>query len=251
MVKKIVAGNWKMHGSKSTIAGSLQILQQRLASMDSEVGVIIFPPFVYLPLVADLLETDAIHYGAQTLSEYESGAYTGEVAGSMLHDYACQYVLVGHSERRALFAESNEVVAQKFAAAQQASLTPLLCVGETLAEREAGQTMALITQQLQSVIDVVGIEAFANAVVAYEPVWAIGTGETATPEQAQEVHANIRKFFQAKDQNVAKQLPLLYGGSVKANNAAALAAMPDVNGALVGGASLDANEFAKIVEVFK
>jgi len=250
MVQKIVAANWKMHGSRETIISLLQRLQQCLASNNAQAKVIVFPPFVYLPLVEELLRASTIQYGAQTLSEYQPGAYTGEVAGKMLTDFACQYVLVGHSERRILFAESDDVVAQKFAAAQQDGLIPLLCVGETLQQREAEKTMTVIKQQLQSVLDAVGISAFANAIVAYEPVWAIGTGKTASPEQVQEVHASIREFLGTQDRYIAIQLPLLYGGSVKHNNAAALAAMSDIDGALVGGASLDADEFSKIVAAF-
>ncbi len=249
-MQKIVAANWKMHGSRDTITALLQILQQRLDNIKTEVETVIFPPFVYLPLVIDLLANSAIRSGAQNLSEYPMGAYTGEVAGSMLADIGCQYVLVGHSERRFLFAESDAVVAQKFAAAQQNNLTPMLCIGETLAQREAGQTETVIKEQLQQVLNVVGIEAFANAVVAYEPVWAIGTGKMASPEQAQTVHLAIRTFLATQNSAVAKALPILYGGSVKAKNAATLAAMPDINGALVGGASLDANEFAQIIAAF-
>lgn len=249
-MQKIVAANWKMHGSRDTISGLLQTLQQRLSNIKAEVETIIFPPFVYLPLVIELLADSSIRIGAQNLSEYPKGAYTGEIAGSMLTDVGCQYVLVGHSERRILFAENDEVVAQKFVAAQQNRLTPMLCIGETLEQREAGQTETIITGQLQQVLNVVGIEAFANAVVAYEPVWAIGTGKTATPEQAQAVHKAIRSFLATQDAAIAKGLPILYGGSVKAKNAATLAAMPDIDGALVGGASLDANEFAQIIEAF-
>lgn len=249
-MQKIVAANWKMHGNRDTIIGLLQILQQRLDNIETEIEKIIFPPFVYIPLVMELLADSTIYTGSQNLSEYAQGAYTGEVAGSMLADIGCRYVLVGHSERRTLFAESDEVVAQKFAIAQQNGLVPVLCIGETLAQREAEQTENVITAQLQSVLDVVGIEAFANTVIAYEPVWAIGTGKTAMPEQAQTVHAAIRAFLMLQNGVIAKGVPLLYGGSVKAENAVELSEMPDINGALVGGASLDADEFAKIIEAF-
>ena len=248
-MQTIVAGNWKMNGSKNAIKHLLQSLPQEIANAGTE--IIVFPPCIYLPLVAELLDKSEIAYGGQTLSEHQPGAFTGEVAASMLQDYGCKYVIVGHSERRSLFAESNTVVAKKFATAQQSKLIPLLCVGETLAQREANQTSIVIIEQLQSVIDIVGIDAFAAAIVAYEPVWAIGTGITATPTQVQTMHAEIRAFLAKKNEKVANNLPLLYGGSVKANNAAALAKMPDVDGALVGGASLDADEFMRIVEIFQ
>ncbi len=248
-MQTIVAGNWKMNGSQQTISSLLQILQQEVVNMATE--VIVFPPFVYVPLVAEFLRGSQIAYGGQTLSEQQVGAYTGEVAGSMLQDYGCKYVILGHSERRLLFAESNAMVAKKFAMAQRNGLIPLLCVGETLAQREAEQTITVITAQLQGVIDVVGIDAFAKAVIAYEPVWAIGTGITATPKQAQTVHAAIRAFLAKKNENVAMDLSLLYGGSVKAHNAMALTQMPDINGVLVGGASLDAHAFVKIIEAFQ
>ena len=250
MARQIVAANWKMHGNKTTITGLLQHLQQLLVSANSLTEVIVFPSFVYLPLAEKLLRGSMIHYGAQLLNQNQAGAYTGEIAGSMLSDFACQYVLVGHSERRLQFAESDTVVAEKFAAAQQNGLIPLLCIGETLQQHEAGQTLMIIEQQLQSVLTMVGIEAFKQAVIAYEPVWAIGTGKTATPEQAQAVHAHIRGFLGKQNQQLAMQLPLLYGGSVKASNAAALAEMSDIDGVLVGGASLDAHEFIKIIEAF-
>lgn len=248
-MQTIVAGNWKMNGSKGAIRGLLQSLQRGRKNTTAEIAI--FPPSIYVPLVAELLSESQIVYGGQTLSEHSVGAFTGEVAGSMLQDYGCKYVIVGHSERRSLFAETDTIVAQKFAAAQRNGLIPMLCIGETLAQREAKQTLAIITKQLQSVIDVIGVDAFAKARVAYEPVWAIGTGMTATPEQVQTVHAEIRAFLAKQNEEVATNLPLLYGGSVKAHKAMALAQMPDVDGALVGGASLDADEFLKIVQVFQ
>lgn len=247
MTQKIVAANWKMHGSKQSVATLLNELQAGLGSV-GESQVILFAPNVFLPMLETSLTGSDLRYGAQTLSEHESGAYTGEISASMLGEFGCQYVLVGHSERRHVFNESNDVIAKKFVQAQTHNLTPMLCVGETLAEREAEQTWAVVQTQLQAVIDVAGIAALANAVIAYEPVWAIGTGKTANPEQAQAVHAQIREFLTTADKNVGKNMTLLYGGSVKADNAAALFAMADIDGALVGGASLKAEQFIEIVK---
>jgi triosephosphate isomerase len=212
----------------------------------SQADVAVCPPYLFIPQAAAALQSTAVTWGAQNLSEQPEGAYTGEVSASMLAEFGCQYVLVGHSERRALFAESDQLVAEKFKAAQAAGLTPILCVGESLEQREAGETLSWVERQLQAVIDEVGVAALANAVVAYEPVWAIGTGLTASPEQAQEVHAHIRQVIAVVDLSVATGLQLLYGGSVKAENAADLFAKQDIDGALVGGASLQAAEFAAI-----
>lgn len=246
MPKKIVAANWKMHGNKQSVAELLADFQVGIQAVQAE--VVIFAPNVFLPMLEATLIDSAIHYGAQTLSEHDSGAYTGEVSAQMLNEFACQYVLVGHSERRQLFHESSELIGKKFVQAQAYGLIPMLCVGETLVEREADQTWNVIQTQLQAVIDVAGIDALANAVIAYEPVWAIGTGKTASPEQAQAVHAQIREFLATADKNVGKNMSLLYGGSVKADNAAALFAMADIDGALVGGASLKAEQFIEIVK---
>ena len=249
MTQKIVAGNWKMHGSKQSVAMLLQGLQHRLASFRQiKAQVIVFAPSVFLPLLEVELAGTQLQYGAQTVSEYEEGAYTGEISANMLADFGCQYVLVGHSERRHVFKESDRDVANKFVQAQTHDLVPMLCVGETLAEREAEQTWSVVRTQLQAVIDLAGIAAFSKAVIAYEPVWAIGTGKTASPEQAQAVHAQIREFLMAADKNIGKNISLLYGGSVKADNAAALFAMADIDGALVGGASLKAEQFIEIVQ---
>ena len=234
----LVAGNWKMHGDRQMVRELLAGIQS--GNLSSGVDVAVFPPYVYLPQVAEAVAGSAIAFGAQTLSEHQQGAFTGEISASMLVDIGCQYVLVGHSERRTLFAESNEQVAEKFVAAQKAGLIPMLCVGETLEEREAGKTLSVISEQLQAVtardIDL------TKSVIAYEPVWAIGTGLTATPEQAQEVHAYIREQLGA----VGQQVRILYGGSVKADNAASLFAEADIDGALVGGASLKADQFCEI-----
>jgi len=244
--KRIVAANWKMNGDRDLVAHLLRALHSFKVNAD----LLIFPPFIYIPQVQASLCDTQIAWGGQNLATEIQGAYTGEVSGVMLKDFGCRYVLVGHSERRSLYDESNEMVATKFKIAQAAGLIPLLCVGETLAERQAEQTLEVIEAQLMAVLNLLGITAFANAIIAYEPVWAIGTGLTATPEQAQAVHQEIRKHLAKKDDRIAAQLPILYGGSVKAENAAALFAEPDIDGALVGGASLDAENFKKICESF-
>jgi triosephosphate isomerase len=229
--------------------GASQALVQALragVSGKSRAQMLLCPPFVYLPAVARWLEGAPIALGAQNLSEHAAGAYTGEVAGGMLKDVGCQYVIVGHSERRTLYGETDAIVAAKFRAAQAAGLVPILCVGETLAEREAGKTDAVVARQMGALIDTVGGAAFARAVVAYEPVWAIGTGRTATPEQAQEVHALIRKLLATGDATIAPAVRILYGGSVKGSNARELFAQQDIDGGLVGGASLDAADFLRI-----
>lgn len=245
MRRPMVAGNWKMHGTRASVVELTQGLGN--LSLPSGVEVAVFPPSLFINQVIDGLEGKGISVGAQNSAvQPEQGALTGEVAPSQLAEVGCKYVLVGHSERRQVIGESDEVLNQKFAAAQQSGLTPVLCIGETLAEREAGETLEVVGRQLSSVIDVFGIKAFANAVIAYEPVWAIGTGLTASPQQAQDVHAAIRKQLAAKDAEVAEGVQLLYGGSVKAANAAELFGMPDIDGGLIGGASLNADEFGAI-----
>jgi triosephosphate isomerase len=242
---KFVAGNWKMNGN---LAANRALLDELVANVGRVPGVktAVCPPFPYLAQVQQSLSGSAIAWGAQNLSQFDSGAYTGEVSGAMLVDFGCRYVIVGHSERRTLFGETNELVAQKYAAALKAGLTPIFCVGETLRDREAGSTEAVVGSQLRAVLECSGAQSFAHAVIAYEPVWAIGTGKTATPDQAQAVHAFIRKTLAAKDAEVAGNVQVLYGGSVKGNNAAELFAMADIDGGLVGGASLDVEEFTKI-----
>ena len=243
MRRKLVAGNWKMHGSRAL---ATELVGAVAAALPAGVDVAVLPPFPYLDGLVSLYGASGIAFGAQDLSEHAQGAYTGEVAGSMLKDVGCRYVLAGHSERRQYHAESNERVAAKFAAAQAAGLVPVLCVGETLAEREAGATEAVVGAQIAAVVARAGIAAFADAVIAYEPVWAIGTGLTATPQQAQAVHRAIRDKLGALDATIAGSLRLLYGGSVKAANAAELFAQPDVDGGLIGGASLVAQDFVAI-----
>jgi len=245
MRRKIVAGNWKMHGTR---AGTAALLEALLATAsDSDSLCVVCPPFVYLHEAARFLEGSTILLGAQDVCAEAQGAYTGEIAASMLKDIGCRYVIVGHSERRALYGEDDLLVARKFAAAQSHSLIPILCVGEQLSEREGGQTHAVVARQLDAVLDLCGVHALASAVVAYEPVWAIGTGRTASTAQAQDVHAFIRARVAGRDASIAAELPVLYGGSCKASNAAELCAMPDVDGGLIGGASLKAEEFAAIV----
>jgi triosephosphate isomerase len=212
------------------------------------VELAVFPPFVYLGLVEQQLSGTPIAWGTQNLSEHASGAYTGEVAGPMLQDFHCAYVIVGHSERRTLYGETDEVVARKFAAARKIGLKPILCVGETLEERDQGITESVVERQLKAVLDLEGVEAFNDAVIAYEPVWAIGTGRTATPQQAQDVHAFIRAKLADRDSAVAAKTRILYGGSMKAANAGELLAMPDIDGGLIGGASLEAKEFLAIAK---
>ena len=214
----------------------------------SSADCVVCPPFVYLPAVGAALAGSAIELGAQDVCEQiESGAFTGEVSASMLREVGCRYVIVGHSERRAIYGESDELVARKFAAALAAGLVPILCVGESLQERESGATEAVVIRQLDAVINAVGVAALGRGVLAYEPVWAIGTGRTASPEQAQEVHACLRGRIAAIDVTITGSMRILYGGSVKAGNAKDIFAMPDVDGGLIGGASLKAAEFAAIV----
>ena len=241
--RKLVAGNWKMHGSLAANEALVRAVVAGVAGLRCEIAVC--PPFPYLGSTKNLLGT-AIQLGAQNLSEHEKGAFTGEVAGAMLKDVGCQYVIVGHSERRALYGESSALVAKKFTAAQAAGLTPILCVGETLAEREAGRTEAVVAEQLDAVLNASGIGSLEGAVVAYEPVWAIGTGKTASPEQAQAVHAFIRARLNAQDARIGEETQILYGGSVKGANAASLFACADIDGGLVGGAALVAEDFVAI-----
>ncbi len=212
------------------------------------VSLLVCPPFPYLGMVAETLSGSGIALGAQNVSQHASGAYTGETAPSMLKDVGCEYVIVGHSERRHGMGETSEIVAAKFRAAQEAGLIPVLCVGETQEEREANQTEAVIDEQLNAVLDDSGIEAFRLAVIAYEPVWAIGTGLTATPEQAQDVHRHIRMLLDARNSDVADAVKILYGGSVKGDNAAGLFGKPDIDGGLIGGASLKSDDFLAIAD---
>lgn len=244
MRQKFVAGNWKMHGSLESNAALLAGVRSGAAGLSCRVAVCV--PFPYLAQAQASLEGSAVAWGAQTVSEFAQGAYTGEVAGPMLVDFGARYAIVGHSERRAIYGESDAAVAAKFVAAQTAGLVPILCVGETLAEREAGRTEEVVLRQLMVVVDKAGVAAFANAVVAYEPVWAIGTGKTATSAQAQEVHEAIRARIAAADAGIAVGLQILYGGSVKPQNAAELFAQADIDGGLIGGAALVVDDFLAI-----
>lgn len=245
MRQPLVAGNWKMNGSLSAIAPLVEGII-RGAPQSGSVAVALCPPFLYIPVVGAALRATDIALGAQNLCAEPLGAYTGEVSGTMLNDYNCRFVIVGHSERRALFGEDDRLVARKYARALAVGLTPILCVGETGAERDAGLTEVVVARQLQAVLDESGAQSLADAVIAYEPVWAIGTGKTATPEQAQAVHAFIRGLIERADAAVAAQVRILYGGSVKAANAASLFSMADIDGGLIGGASLDCAEFLAI-----
>ncbi|MCH8542669.1 MAG: triose-phosphate isomerase [Alcanivorax sp.] len=241
----IVAGNWKMHGRLEmarTLAADIAV------GAPADVEVVLCPPYPYLGVLAEVLKNRSVALGAQNLAREAEGAYTGEVAGEMLAEFGCRYVLVGHSERRSLFGDTDDEVAAKFCRAQAAGLQPVLCLGESQSEREAGDTEAVIARQLDAVLSQAGVAALATAVIAYEPVWAIGTGLTASPAQAQAVHAFIRARVAQQSPEVAAGVRILYGGSVKADNAASLLAEPDIDGGLIGGASLDADSFLAICQ---
>lgn len=245
MRTKFVAGNWKMHGSLAVNLGLLHAVRAGVAEgAGAQIAVCV--PYPYLGQARSVLDGSTISWGAQDVSEHAQGAWTGEVSAAMLADFACRYTLVGHSERRSFYGDTDGVVAAKFAAALKSRLIPVLCVGESLAEREAGVTGDVVTRQLDAVIAQSGVAAFAHAVVAYEPVWAIGTGRTASPAQAQEVHALIRARFARENAEIANGLQILYGGSVKAGNAAELFGQADIDGGLIGGAALVAEDFLAI-----
>jgi triosephosphate isomerase len=246
MRRAIVAGNWKMHGSRAETA---RLIEELLAQAPAEpvAQCVICPPFVYLHEAGRLLRDSIYSLGAQDVCAESHGAFTGEVSAAMLKDVGCAYVIVGHSERRLLYRESDQLVARKFAAAHARGLVPILCVGEQLADREAGRSREIVARQLDVVLELCGAGTLERGVVAYEPVWAIGTGRNAAPEQAQEVHAFIRARIAARDARIAAATRILYGGSVKAGNAAELFNMPDVDGGLIGGASLKADEFLTIL----
>ncbi|HJP38779.1 MAG: triose-phosphate isomerase [Gammaproteobacteria bacterium] len=245
MRTKLVAGNWKLNGSRDAnhrlVAGILAHADEAAAA-----EILLCPPYVYLSQVSELIAGSAVRLGGQNVAVAASGAYTGEISAAMLQDAGCSHVIIGHSERRSMFGDTDEVVAAKFRAAHQQGLTPILCIGESQQERESGVTMEIIDRQVGAVLDAAGIEPFADSIVAYEPVWAIGTGLTANPEQAQEVHAHVRSIFAARDANIAADLRILYGGSVKGANALQLFTMEDIDGGLIGGASLDSDEFLAI-----
>ena len=242
MAKPLLAGNWKMHGTAQTAAK----LAADLANSSGDYPeLIVFPPYVCIPaVVTELLAAKNIAIGAQNISHHSEGAFTGEISGKMLADIGCSHVLVGHSERRTYCLESNQLVAEKFAAAKRSGLVPILCVGETLQQRQDGQELQIIKSQLDAVVDLVGLDSVCDAIIAYEPVWAVGTGETATPEQAQQVHGFIRENLGENGMNTQ----ILYGGSINADNAAALFAQQDLDGGLVGGASLEAEHFLNIAQ---
>lgn len=245
MRQTLVAGNWKMNGS---LEANKHLIEGVKAGVEAGLSaqVVVCPPSIYIAQVADLLADSSVAWGGQNLSKEASGAYTGEISADMLLDFKSQYVIVGHSERRELYDESDELVAEKYAAAHAAGLIPVLCVGELLGERESGKTETVVARQLDAVIEKVGMTAIGAGVIAYEPVWAIGTGKTATPQQAQDVHAFIRQRFAGKNANVAEKVQILYGGSVKPDNAAEIFSMADIDGGLIGGASLNAESFLAI-----
>ena len=245
MRRPLVAGNWKMHGTRASVAELIEGLRHQV--LPDDVDVAVFPTCLHAGQVIAGLDGGVVAVGAQDCAaEPMPGALTGEVAASQLLDAGCSLVLVGHSERRLLLGDSDEVVVRKFAAAQACGLLPVLCLGETLTQREAGQTLEVVARQLSGVLEELGVGAFANAVIAYEPVWAIGTGLTASAQQAQEVHAAIRGQLAAENAEIASGVRILYGGSVKAVNAVELFGMPDIDGGLIGGASLNADEFGAI-----
>ncbi|MEE9358472.1 triose-phosphate isomerase [Candidatus Vondammii sp. HM_W22] len=245
MRRPLVAGNWKMNGSRESIEALLDGIKSGLGRVTA-IEVVVGAPAIYLSDLQCQLQGTAVAWSGQDLSAEAPGAYTGEIAASMLLDFGCKYVIVGHSERRAYHGESDQLVAKKYAAARAAGLVPILCIGETLEEREQGITEKVVARQLNAVIELEGIAALADGVVAYEPVWAIGTGKTATPEQAQDVHAFIRGIVADKDAVVADGLRILYGGSMKPDNAIELIAKQDIDGGLIGGASLKAEDFLAI-----
>lgn len=242
----LIAGNWKLNGSRQSVVDLAAAVSAGCGTLAAE--VLVCPTSIHMNDVLGVVGNSAVHLGAQNCSDATSGAFTGEVSANMLAEFGCEYVILGHSERRAIFHETSELVAAKCIAVQEAGLTPILCVGETLEQREAGNVESVIAGQLDAVLQAAGIEAFDNMVVAYEPVWAIGTGKTATPEQAQEVHALIRARIAGRSSATAAALRILYGGSVKPDNAATLFSQTDIDGGLIGGAALDAESFLAICE---
>jgi triosephosphate isomerase len=247
MRKKLVAGNWKMHGNLANNATLLAGILGGLPVSDA-VQAAVCVPFPYLAQSREKLGGSAIAWGAQNLSPHAQGAYTGEVSAAMLLDFGCTYVIVGHSERRSYYGDTDAIVAAKYGAAMKAGLIAILCLGETLEQREAGITTQVVNTQLDAVMDACGVESLAQGVIAYEPVWAIGTGRTATPEQAQDVHAVIRARVATRNPAVAQGLQILYGGSMKPQNAKELMSMPDIDGGLIGGAALVADDFLAIIK---
>ena len=245
MRQKMVAGNWKMNGTSNSVRELVSGIKAGLDGPDAE--VVVCPPFVYLPVVATEIAGTALKLAAQNMCDKDVGAFTGEVSGPMLKDIGCEYVILAHSERRAMYGETDEVAARKYGAALKNNLKPIFCVGETLGEREQDITEDVIARQVDAIIDAEGVASLANAVLAYEPVWAIGTGKTATPDQAQQVHAFIRQRIANLDAGIAESVRILYGGSMNPGNAADLIAQDDIDGGLIGGASLKADDFLAII----
>ena len=244
MRKTIIAGNWKMNASKASVKSLIDGILSGMEGVNSEVLVCV--PFPYMSQVESLIEGSNLKLGAQNININSSGAFTGEVSADMIKDFGAKHVIVGHSERRSLYGETSSVVAEKTKAALDAGLSPLLCVGESLEQREAGKTETVVAEQINAVIELVGIESFDSIIIAYEPVWAIGTGMTATPEQAQAVHFFIRNLLGESSENIAQKTPILYGGSMNAGNAVELISCPDIDGGLIGGAALKAEDFLQI-----
>ena len=246
MKKLFIVANWKMNGSKKFNEQLVNYIKHKVYE-NPNIEVIICPPFTYLTQILEL-KTSIIKIGAQNISESQDGAFTGEISGSMLKDMNIDYVIIGHSERRQMFNDTNNIIAQKFELAHQNNLIPILCVGESLNERKTGQTLSVVESQIKSVIESTRIELFTKSIIAYEPVWAIGTGETASPEQAEEVHSSIRSIIGKYDSNISTSIPILYGGSVNSANSKDLFTMDNINGGLIGGASLNGEEFVEIYQ---
>jgi triosephosphate isomerase len=245
MRAKLIAGNWKMNGNLQFV---IDLVEGIKAGDAGKAELAVCPPAVYLMKVGGMLAQSDIALGAQNVCDHDGGAFTGEIAASMLKECGCEYAIVGHSERRALYSETDQMVAARFAKAQQGGLKPILCVGETLQERSGGVTEAVVARQIDAVIDASGIDALAQAVIAYEPVWAIGTGQVATPEQAQAVHAFIRERLAQLNADIAQRVQILYGGSMNPANAAQLLSQADIDGGLIGGAALKADDFLAIAQ---
>jgi len=244
MRQPMVAGNWKMNGSSDSVKELMSGIKAGVGEANAE--VVVCPPFVYIPSVADAIGDSGIKLGSQNMCDQDAGAFTGEVSGPMLKDVGCEYVIIGHSERRAMYGETDEVTAVKYGAVLKNGLKPIFCIGETLEERESGITEEVVGRQIDAILNSDGVASLANAVLAYEPVWAIGTGKTASPEQAQDVHAFIRNKISEQDKVIAEGLRILYGGSMNPGNAAELRSQPDIDGGLIGGASLKAEDFLAI-----
>ena len=244
MRQSLVVGNWKMNGTRASAKSLAQGIIAGLGENNASIAICV--PYVFIADITEVIKGTRLELGAQNVADKASGAFTGEVSASMLKEFGCQYALVGHSERRTYYGDTNTSVAARFCQAQEQNIIPILCIGETLEQREQNLTFSVVDEQLDAVIDLAGINALNAAVIAYEPVWAIGTGRTASDEQAQEVHQHIRQYIAAKDQNIAEKIQILYGGSAKPENAKGLFSMPDIDGGLIGGASLDAESFLKI-----